>query len=95
MAYRGYEDKLNLLKTKMISAIDTFDSINIGDKLEIEHHDDNRGDNGALTKEINVHTGVVYCKTANQIFVKESEHKRQGITINQLISKHVKIRRAV
>lgn len=80
-------------KKHIDQAKNLFESINVGDTVELKHKGEIARQNESMYYLTNVHSGTVIQKTDNQIFVQESKWKRQGISLSQILARQVDIRK--
>ena len=78
-------------KIENTKARQKFESIQIGDYIEISHRDDKSNCRTGIKSYngINAHKGIVIQKTDCLITIRETKWKTQSISINQLLTKDV------
>ena len=89
--FKTEEERQEEYKVARNKAESIFNSISIGDYVEISHYDDTLGRYEKCYNSINVHAGTVISKNDKVITVQESAHKKQGITLSQILSKQVRV----
>jgi hypothetical protein len=91
-----FEEKITKTLLKIRHAKKIYESINVGDYLELIHYDDAEySSKDSKYRHINVHKGQVISKTDKVITVQEAPHKKQGITLGQILSANVKIKNII